>query len=163
MKIIDSFFLEFEKKKSTSTLNTRFDYNLLKKAFKVIIENDHSLSVAKFLWLYYRNSHIMSFEHVAEVFLKLFELRFYEMFFHWSWQVRNMFYFLILFIINFRIRNLNFKNSSIELKGKRLRRGTITENLEVTNYQENVNNHNLKNIFNYFYLASHLLIESLRK
>jgi hypothetical protein len=81
----------------------------------------------------------MSFEHVAEVFLKLFELRFYEMFFHWSWQVRNMFYFLILFIINFRIRNLNFKNPSVELTGKGIRRGSISENMEVTNYPENVN------------------------
>jgi hypothetical protein len=80
----------------------------------------------------------MSFEHVAEVFLKIFENKFFEMFFHWSWQVRNMFYFVILFVINYRIRNLNFNDVKQELSGKGIRRN-INDKKEVANYPETVN------------------------
>ena len=80
----------------------------------------------------------MSFEHVAEVFLKIFDIKFFEMFFHWSWQVRNMFYFFILFVINNRIRNLNFIDVKQELSGKGIRRN-MYDKKEIANYPETVN------------------------
>ena len=119
-------------------MNVRFDYNLLKHAAKIIFEIDHSLSVAKFFWLYFKNSHIMSFEHIAEVFLKIFEVRFFNLFFHWSWQVRNIFYFIILFTVNSRLRNLNFSEAKHEFTIKGIRRGSISGQSEVKHFPEAV-------------------------
>ena len=138
MKILDFFFQNYEIKKSISNLNKRFDYNLLRLSGKIIMEIDHSLSVAKFLWLYYKNSHIMNFDHIAEVFIKTVEVRFFNLFFHWSWQVRNMFYFLILFIINCRLRNFNFQEAKQESTHKGMRRGSISNHSEVKHYIEEV-------------------------
>jgi len=134
LKIIDSFFSSYELKKSISSLNTKFDYNILKKAIKVILDHDHSLSVAKLLWFYYKNFHIMSFEHVAEVFLRMFETKFFNMFLHWSWQVRNVFYFIILFIIDFRVRSKHLEEGH-DFKG--IRRN-VDKNEIVANYPETV-------------------------
>lgn len=68
----------------------------------------------------------MNFEHVGEVFTKIFDKRFFELFFHWSWQVRNIFYYTLFFIINHRIRKMQFSNST-DLS---LRRGGLSEGKE---------------------------------
>lgn len=73
---------------------------------KGVIAIDHSLCVAKFLWLYYKNAHLMSTSHLGEIFQSIFLSKFYSLFFHWSWQVRNIFYYFILYIIGFRIENI---------------------------------------------------------
>jgi hypothetical protein len=138
VKILDFFFQNYEIKKSVSNLNSRFDYNLLKHASKIIMEIDHSLSVAKFLWLYYKNSHIMNFDHIAEVFLKTIEVRFFSLFFHWSWQVRNMFYYLLLFTVNSRLRNFNFQEAKQETTHKGMRRGSFSNYSEIKHYIEEV-------------------------
>lgn len=66
---------------------------------------DHSLCVSKFLWLYYKNAHIMSIDHLEAFLTDVYRTKFYKLFFHWSYQVRNVFYHLTLFIIDYRIRN----------------------------------------------------------
>lgn len=124
-----------KKKKYFSNLTYKFDYNILKQSLKIILENDHSLSVAKFIWFYYRNAHIMSIEHLADVFSSLYDYRFYSLFFHWSWQVRNIYYYFILFVVGFRIKTTNY---SLKEEPSYIRRG-IGETKEVANYPEMVN------------------------
>ena len=82
----------------------KFDYNTLSQSMKTIIQIDHSLCVAKFLWLYYKDAHLMSINHLGEICQSVFITKFYNLFFHWSWQVRNLFYYFVLYIIGFRLK-----------------------------------------------------------
>lgn len=86
----------------------------------IIIEKDHSLCVAKILCLYYKNAHIMNIIHVHETFQDIFKTKFFKLFFHWSWQVRNIFYYLLIFIVNHRIKNKTFTSERNKLSKERL-------------------------------------------
>jgi hypothetical protein len=108
IKILDKMFNAYEKKKNISSFSIKFNYNLLKQATRVIVENDHSLTLAKVFWLYYKNSHIMNIEHIADVCDNVSGQKFYKYFFHWSWQVRNIYYYFILYTIDYRLRNVNY-------------------------------------------------------
>lgn len=103
--IIDLVFSPYTNKPKKSH-PSKFNYNILTVAMKSIIAIDHSLCVAKFFWLYYKNAHLMSINHLAEICQSVFISKFYLFFFHWSWQVRNIFFYFILYIIGFRIKNV---------------------------------------------------------
>ena len=76
----------------------------------------------------------MIVEHFHEFVYDLYNNnKFYKLFFHWSWQVRNMFYYFILFILNHRIKNITYP------KFKGGRRFSDTFNKKDNNYAENVN------------------------
>jgi hypothetical protein len=49
----------------------------------------------------------MIFEHIYEFYTGIYRKKFFHLFFHWSWQIRNMVYYLSLFIINHKIRNMD--------------------------------------------------------
>ena len=104
VSILDSLFVTFRANNPEQCFN-KFDYNILSQAMRTIIKIDHSLCVAKFLWFYYKNAHLMSMNHIGEICQSVFISKFYNLFFHWSWQVRNLFYNLILYIMGFRIKN----------------------------------------------------------
>jgi hypothetical protein len=48
----------------------------------------------------------MLLEHYAEIMHFIYDKIFYNLFFHWSWQVRNVFYYILLYIVNYRIKKL---------------------------------------------------------
>ena len=50
----------------------------------------------------------MNIVHVHEIFSECFKPKFFFLFFHWSWQVRNIFYYFLWFIINHRLKNKKF-------------------------------------------------------
>lgn len=120
IKILDSFFEEYERKEETSDFSYKFDDGTFKQAKNVIFENDHSLCVAKLLWLYYNRAHTMNIIHVAETMQEIFKNKFFKLFFHWSWQVRNVFYYLLWFVINHKIKNKSFSNERTKLSKERL-------------------------------------------
>ena len=103
VSIIDSMFVSFSIK-NPDIIFAKFDYNTLSQSMKTIIQIDHSLCVAKFLWLYYKDAHLMSINHLGEICQSVFISKFYNLFFHWSWQVRNLFYYFVLYIIGFRLK-----------------------------------------------------------
>jgi hypothetical protein len=108
IKILDSFFEEYERKKDICDFSYKFDYNLIKKAANAIFAVDHSVCVSKLIWLYYKNTHLMNIVHVHEIFSECFKPKFFSLFFHWSWQVRNILYYFIWFVINHRLKNKKF-------------------------------------------------------
>ena len=140
IEIINGFFVKHSQRKDISFLDQKFDYNLLKTAFNVILENDHSLSVAKFIWLYYNNAHLMRITHLHEIISTILDTKFYFLFFHWGWQVRNVFYYFILFTFNHRIRNMDNNNSftSEAINSARgiIKRRSLSDSPNVTNYLE---------------------------
>lgn len=72
-------------------------------------------------------------EHFHDFMDDIYKNKFYRLFFHWSWQVRNMFYYFTLFILNHRIKNFNFP------KTKPRRRSSSVDRLKNNDdYYENV-------------------------
>ena len=80
------------------------DYNLIKKSFFVIVNSDNSLAIAKFIWFYYKNISILNYNHINEVIKSILTSLFFKLFFHWSFQVREIFYYFIIFILGFKIK-----------------------------------------------------------
>ena len=80
-------------------LKDNIDYNLIKKSFFIIINSDNSLAIAKFIWFYYKNISLLSYSHVKEIISSIIISLFFKLFFHWSFQVREIFYYFNIFIL----------------------------------------------------------------
>lgn len=107
--LIDTFIKTADNK--ISNLKTYFDYNLLKQCIDVILENDHSLCVSKLLWFLYEDTHLLNDEQIHDAVVELITNSFYRYFFHWSWQVRHVFYHFILYTVQHRLIKQAAKNS----------------------------------------------------
>lgn len=111
--ILNSFFREHEEVKCISNFAYKLDYNLIKKSFKIILKSDNFLSIRKLLWFLYNNAHLINIDALSEILDIVLSEYFFIIFFHWSFQVRNMFYYFCLFIINHKLR-VNFKKEFIQ-------------------------------------------------
>lgn len=71
---------------------------LLFKAIKILMDLDHGMSTAKCIWLLYKILHIIPLKqrtHLLEEILS--HSKFYHYFFHWSFNVRMVFYYFYFF------------------------------------------------------------------
>ena len=163
IEIINSIFYEFQNTNSGEYF-LKFNYILLNQIDKYIFKVDHSLCVSKIILLYYNCAHLMSVFHLGEILQTIFFSKFYNLFFHWSYEVRDKFYYFVLYIIGHRIKDsipfrdledLKYikKNTSNEVAGINLHKnlGDILENkfkviielqniIKVQNYDSNFNN-----------------------
>lgn len=75
-----------------------FDFTFFFKGIQILIDFDHGVSSAKVIWLLYRTLHIIPSEQ-RTILLKeiLKENKFYDLFFHWSWNIRMLFHYLYFF------------------------------------------------------------------
>ena len=96
-------FKEYENKQHIVSTN-KLDYYLIQSSFRITISTDNSLGIAKFIWLYYKNAHVISKVHLIEITNNIFLVEFFNLFFHWSWQVRNAFYYILLYIFGHRFK-----------------------------------------------------------
>ena len=103
--IISSLFLEFNNK-YPDRLFEKFNYNLLSVIIKHIFKVDHSLCVSKVILFYYKYAHLIPIVHLGDICQDILGKRFYDLFFHWSFEVRDKFFYFILFIMGFRLKNL---------------------------------------------------------
>ena len=101
--LIHIIFKEYENKQHIVYTN-KLDYYLLQSSFRITITIDNSLNIAKFIWLYYKNAHVISKVHLIEITNNIFLVEFFNLFFHWSWQVRNAFYYIVLYIFGHRFK-----------------------------------------------------------
>ena len=103
--IISSLFQEFQIK-YPGQLFEKFNYNLLNQVINYILKIDHSLCVSKVILFYYNYAHLIPLIHLGDICQNIFGHKFYELFFHWSFEVRDKFFYLILFIMGFKLKNL---------------------------------------------------------
>jgi hypothetical protein len=103
--IISSLFQEYMSK-NPNKLFEKFNYNLLNQVIKHIMKVDHSLCVSKVLLFYYNYAHLIPTAHLGDFCQNFLGKRFYALFFHWSFEVRDKFFYLILFILDFKIKGL---------------------------------------------------------
>ena len=85
-------------------IKDNIDYNLIKKSFLILINSDNSLAIAKFIWFYYKNISLLSYHHINDIITSLLTSLFFKLFFHWSFQVREIFYYFIIFILGYKIK-----------------------------------------------------------
>jgi hypothetical protein len=64
----------------------------------------------------------MSILHVNEIMLDLLGKKYFDLFFHWSWQVREIFYYLCLYTICFKLKYKNFSKENKNLVEERMKR-----------------------------------------
>ena len=105
MDIISYLFEEFAKKYPEKKFE-KFNYNLLNIILQHILNVDHSLCVSKIILFYYKYSHLIPIIYLSSVCQSFLGKKFYELFFHWSFEVRDKFFYLILFMFDFRLKNL---------------------------------------------------------
>ena len=103
--IISSLFQEYQIK-YPGQLFEKFNYNLLNQVINYILKIDHSLCVSKVILFYYNYAHLIPLIHLGDICQNIFGHKFYELFFHWSFEVRDKFFYLILFIMGFKLKNL---------------------------------------------------------
>ena len=105
-------------------LKDEIDYTIIKKAFAIIIDSDNSLAIAKFIWFYYKNNSLINFHHMNDIIKYIISI-FFKLFFHWSFQIREIFYFFIVFILGYKLKpkfkskkekNLNNINKIIKIQ-----------------------------------------------
>ena len=107
-------------------LRDELDYNVIKRAFLIIVESDNSLAIAKFIWFYYKNNSLINFYHVNDIIKYIISI-FFKLFFHWSFQIREIFYFFIIFIIQFKLKE--------KFKSKKEKKEI---NTNIQNYENNM-------------------------
>jgi len=82
------------------------------------VESDNSLAIAKFLWFYYKNNSLINLHHIGDI-IKCIISNFFKFFFHWSFQIREIFYFFITFILGHKLKN-RIKSKSDEKMLKKI-------------------------------------------
>ena len=105
MDIISYLFEEFTEKNPEKKFD-KFNYNLLNIIIQPILNVDHSLCVSKIILFYYKYSHLIPILYLSSVSQSFLEKKFYDLFFHWSFEVRDKFFYLILFIFDFKLKDL---------------------------------------------------------
>ena len=114
IEILDDLFNK--KFEYNSYLKDEIDCTIVKKAFVIIIDSDNSLAIAKFIWFYYKNNSLINFHHMNDIIKYIISI-FFKLFFHWSFQIREIFYFFIVFILGYKLKgkfkSKNEKNQNI--------------------------------------------------
>ena len=80
-----------------------FDFSFFFKGVDMLMDLDHAISGSKCLWMLYKILHIFPLDSRWILVEHLFGERFYRLFFHWSWNIRQVFYHLFLYQLVFAL------------------------------------------------------------
>jgi Protein of unknown function (DUF1765) len=96
LELVASWFTTLHKNKQL--IPPQFDYHFFLKAMSMLLTLDHGMSTAKVIWFLYRVLHVIPFEQRRTLLEQLLTPEaFYGYFFHWSYNVRMVFYYLYFF------------------------------------------------------------------
>ena len=158
-------------------IKEKIDYKIIQNSFAAVINTDNSLAIAKYIWFYYKNVSVLSIKHVNKVITRIIIPNFFILFFHWSFQIREIFYHFLIYIINFKIKNLikPHKNKEKIEKSPNIF-GFI--NMEIFRFrntdedckeeendkdkEKDINNNKINSEKNYFYFFGDLLNEKMK-
>ena len=80
------------------------DYSTLELASHLLTENDESLSIPRLFWFYYCCGHMCLSGNLKWFIINIINKKFDKFAYHWSFTVRQVFFKLVLFIINDRLK-----------------------------------------------------------
>ncbi|CDW81936.1 duf1765 domain containing protein [Stylonychia lemnae] len=96
LDLIASWFTTINRNKQL--LPPQFDYMLLFKAIKILMDLDHGMSTAKCIWLLFKITHIIPVKQRSAMLQEILSHeKFFHYFFHWSYNVRMVFYYFYFF------------------------------------------------------------------
>ena len=81
------------------------DYSMLELAIQKLTENEDSISLPRLFWFYYCCGHMMVTGHIKWFIINIINKKFDKFAYHWSFTIRQVFFKLVLFIINDRFKN----------------------------------------------------------
>lgn len=81
---------------NNSTFPTNFDFPFLFRGLEIMIGLDHAVVTTKSVWLLYKIIKMVPLNERIILVGKLYE-NFYHLFFHWSWDIRNIFHQLLVY------------------------------------------------------------------
>ena len=81
------------------------DYSMLELASQLLTENEDSLSLPRLFWFYYCCGHMMLNGNLKWFIINIVNRKFDKFAYHWSFTIRQVFFKLVLFIINDRLKN----------------------------------------------------------
>lgn len=81
------------------------DYSILESAIQLLTEREDSISLPRLFWFYYCCGHMMVTGHLKWFIINIINKKFDKFAYHWSFTIRQVFFKLILFIINDRLKN----------------------------------------------------------
>mmetsp|Transcript_7043 Transcript_7043/g.6293 ORF Transcript_7043/g.6293 Transcript_7043/m.6293 type:complete len:98 (-) Transcript_7043:1158-1451(-) len=84
-------------RESGKNLPSAFDSTFFFKGVYMVLEGDHALNIAKVLWMIYNNFNIFSFSIKEKLIEFLLTRNFFRLFLHWSWNVRQIYHYLLLY------------------------------------------------------------------
>ena len=105
--------LIFSQKKMKSS-EIQFNYNIIQQAFIITMNTENSLSISKFILFYYKNAHLIPMKHLINIVNIIFIPNFFNFFFHWSFQIREVFYYILLYIFEYRLKDRIAKVSNFK-------------------------------------------------
>ena len=121
LEILDNLFnSKYENDDFRIYLKDEIDYTVMKRAFVIIVESDNCLAIAKFIWFYYKNNSLINSHHMSDI-IKFIISIFFKLFFHWSFQIREIFYFFVIFILGYKFKSrLKSKNEENKIKKEKV-------------------------------------------
>ena len=90
---------------SASNCKLIMDYNVFEKACKLLVENEDAISLPRLFWLYYCCSDAILTPNLKWFIVNLVNTNFDKFAYHWSFTIRQVFFKLIIFIINTKLKN----------------------------------------------------------
>jgi hypothetical protein len=98
--LIAKWFLHLEE--SGEPFPSNFDFTFFFQGIYIALDIDHSISIAKVLSLLYRTMHYYPGENKHDFIMELLKRHFYRFFFHWCYNIREMFYLILMYQIEFK-------------------------------------------------------------
>jgi hypothetical protein len=90
------------------------NYSLLEKAVTIILGIDNSITIPKVFWFYYSCSHLILSGSLKGFIINICNKNFNKFAYHWSFGVRQIFFKLVLFIFNDKLKNEEGKLLNVE-------------------------------------------------
>ena len=115
------------------------DYTILEKAINIIIEINSSIALPKLFWFYYCCSHLVMSSHLKTFIINVCNKSFESFAYHWSFSVRQVFFKLLIFSFNDKLKNeegkfLNMKNI-INYENKNVNKNNIYNEESLKDYE----------------------------
>ena len=106
LDLVEKWFTTIYKDKKI--IPPSFDFSFFLKAIELLINLNHGVSTAKCVWLLYKIHHtIPGYQRSIISEQLLSDNKFYDLFFHWSWNVRQLFCYLFFFQFFHKYNNLS--------------------------------------------------------
>ncbi|EAR90403.2 hypothetical protein TTHERM_00112530 (macronuclear) [Tetrahymena thermophila SB210] len=113
---------------NNKNIPTVFDFSFFLKGIRTVLDQDHSICLARVIWVIYNNFTLFPPDFQKEICEYLFSNLFFRLFMHWSYNVRMIFQYFLIYRINHLFGEQKTKYKGIdELKRQILNNTNFSE------------------------------------